>query len=258
MRFLSALINDIRFQLKYGFYYLYALISAIYVVILLISPVEYKAIIASVIILTDPAMLGTFFIGGIWLLEKSEGLHLFWQASPLLPMEYVLSKVSSLAVISSISSILIIFFGLGTRVNCFLLTAGVFIGSMIFTCAGLLVATFARSVNQYMLLASPLEVVVTLPAFLVAFGVSHPALDFFPGAALYHIILSSIEPYGVANGASRDMPAGSAQVGALSYPHGYGVYVTTLFVILIIWLVAALYFARRRVTEALIAESAAV
>ena len=77
MKFFNALKNDIRFQIKYGFYFLYAFFSLIYMAVLWIMPSEYKNMTASLIILTDPAMLGIFFIGGIWLLEKREGLHRF-------------------------------------------------------------------------------------------------------------------------------------------------------------------------------------
>ena len=108
MRLLNALKNDIRFQIKYGFYFLYAFFSAVYIAVLLITPREYKSITASLIILTDPAMLGLFFMGGIWLLEKGEGLHGFWSVSPLRPVEYVWSKSVSLAVLSTVSADLIV------------------------------------------------------------------------------------------------------------------------------------------------------
>jgi len=60
MRFLSTLLNDVRFQVKYGFYFLYAFFSSIYIAVLLVCPQEYKKIAAAIIILSDPAMLGSF------------------------------------------------------------------------------------------------------------------------------------------------------------------------------------------------------
>ena len=108
MRFFHALKNDIRFQIKYGFYFLYAFFSGVYIAVLLLIPSQYKIMAASLIILTDPAMLGVFFTGGIWLLEKGEGLHRFWSASPLRPCEYILSKSISLAILSTISADLIV------------------------------------------------------------------------------------------------------------------------------------------------------
>ena len=62
MRFLNTLKNDVRFQIKYGFHFLYAFFSVVYIATLKITPLEYKNLIASLIILKDSAMLGIFFI----------------------------------------------------------------------------------------------------------------------------------------------------------------------------------------------------
>jgi len=73
MRLLMATAHDIRYQAKYGFYFLYAFITVVYSAILYFLPDQHKSIGASLILLTDPATLGFFFVGGIWLLEKDEG-----------------------------------------------------------------------------------------------------------------------------------------------------------------------------------------
>ena len=192
MRFLLTLINDIRYQFKYGFYFLYVFFSVIYVAILFLCPAEYRKVVASIIVLTDPAMLGSFFIGAIWLLEKGEGLHSYWGISPLRPIEYILSKAISLAIISTISADLIVIFGLRINVNYFVLSISIFTSSMIFTMIGLLLASYARSVNQYMLLVSPLEIVVTVPPILAVFGITHPVFNTIPGMALWRMISYSI------------------------------------------------------------------
>lgn len=192
MRFLSALLNDIRYQIKYGFYFLYAFFSAVYITALLICPQEYKRTAASIIILSDPAMLGSFFIGGIWLLEKSEGLHKYWGISPLRTFEYILSKAISLALISTVTANLIAVIGLQHDINYATLSLSTFVGSMVFTTIGLIIATYARSVNQYMILVSPLGIITTIPPILAAFGISHPAFDVSPGMALWHFINYSL------------------------------------------------------------------
>lgn len=227
MRFVSALKSDIRFQFKYGFYILYAFFTALYAVVLLICPEAYKRPVASVIVLTDPAMLGSFFIGGIWLLEKGEGLHGFWAVSPLKPIEYIMSKAVSLAVISTVAADVIVLAGLWGRgvVDFIALSACVFVGSMIFTILGMTVASYARSVNHYMLLVSPLEVVMTGPPVLAAFGITHPISEMLPGMALWRIIGGSI---GVTDG-----------VGILSY------------VVLLLWLAISLVLAQWRIPSAL-------
>jgi fluoroquinolone transport system permease protein len=222
---MSALKNDVRYQLKYGFYFLYAFITAIYVAILFVVPAEYKKVAASIIILTDPAMLGTFFIGGIWLLEKGEGLHDFWRISPLRPMEYILSKAVSLSIISTLTANLIVLIGLREQANYLTLSISVFIGSMVFTSFGLFVASYARSVNHYMILVTPLEIFVSLPPILAAFGLSLPIFDVLPGVALWRIISHSIN---TNNGQ-----------------------VIWLFLILMLWLTIALILTVQRIPSAM-------
>ncbi len=192
MRFFSELINDIKYQIKYGFYFLYLFISAIYVAILLLCPSDIRQKIASIIILTDPVMLGMFFIGGIWLLEKNEGLHRFLTISPLKTMEYILSKVVSLSIISTLSAVIIALIGLNSPVNILGLIIYVFVGSMNFTALGLFVSSYSRSVNHYMLIASLPATILTSPAILAAFFIYNPILNILPSIALWHGISYSL------------------------------------------------------------------
>ncbi|WP_349667161.1 hypothetical protein [Lacrimispora sp.] len=192
MKFYFAFANDVRYQVKYGFYFLYAFITTIYIAILFVVPGEYKKTVASIIILTDPAMLGTFFIGGIWLLEKGEGLHDYWSISPLRPVEYILSKAVSLSVISTLAGCLIVLIGVREQADFFTLGISIFVGSMVFTSFGLFIASYARSVNHYMILVTPLELFVALPPILAAFGLSLPFFEVLPGVALWRIIGHSI------------------------------------------------------------------
>jgi len=192
MRFLKTLINDIRYQIKYGFYFLYTFMSAIYIAILILIPRQYKELAASIIILTDPAMLGLFFIGGIWLLEKGEDLHKFWRISPLKPIEYIVSKAISLALISTISSVLIVRIGVGNSNRLLYLSISVFIGSIVFNIIGLIVGSYARSINHYMIIVVIPTLLLSVPPLAVAFGFAHPLLDVLPGTALWKSIAGSI------------------------------------------------------------------
>lgn len=199
MRFLHTLQNDLRFQMKYGFYFLYAFFSAVYIVGLLLTPPLYRGWVASLIILTDPAMLGVFFMGGVWLLEKGEGLHRFWSVSPLRTLEYILSKALSLAVLSTLSAALIALAALRGTVRFALLLGGVFLGAAAFNLLGLIAASYARSVNQYLLLALFPAAFLSLPPVLTAFDRNHPLLELFPGTALWRLIAASLgegEPCG--------------------------------------------------------------
>lgn len=193
MRFLNALINDIRYQIKYGFYFLYAFFSGVYITVLILTPPEYKNMVGALIILTDPAMLGIFFIGGIWLLEKGEGLHRFWSISPLRTIEYLLAKSISLAFLSAISAGLIVLIGLGPMVHLAYLSFSTLIGAVVFNLIGLIAASYARSVNQYVIIAAIPSFLLIIPPALTVFGIVHPLLEIFPGTALLHMLVNSID-----------------------------------------------------------------
>lgn len=202
MRFLNTLKNDIHFQVRYGFYFLYAFFSIVYIAVLMLVHAEYKTLTASLIVLTDPAMLGIFFIGGIWLLEKGEGLHSFWIISPLCTVEYILSKAVSLALLSTLSADLILLISMRSRVQFLFLSASVFAGAVTFNLIGLMAASCAHSVNQYMLIAMLPSIFLAVPPVLTAFLGPHPLLELFPGTALWHLIAASL---GSENGGSLRM-----------------------------------------------------
>lgn len=170
-------------------------------------------------------MLGAFFIGGIWLLEKSEGLHSFWEISPLKSIEYVLSKAISLGIISTLAAGIIAFVVTGARTNYFILLLSTFVGAMVFTLIGLLLASYARSVNHYMLIATfPLTLLLAPPIF-AAFSISAPILDLTPSMALWRLISHSIGHSDITN--------------------------YWLFLILFAWLLITLFFTNKRIPLAI-------
>lgn len=224
MRLFHAIIGDIRYQMKYGFYFLYAFMICVYLGILALVPSEFKNIAVSIILLTDPAALGFFFIGGIWLLEKSEGIHKFHSISPLHPLEYSVSKALSLSLISTATGTLIVLLGVPSQVNYPLLVVGMFLGSGFFTLLGLMIATYTKSVNHYMLISAIPGTVVIIPAVIAAFNVNNALLEILPASILWRLIEISIS---------------GKSTGAL------------YIILLIIWLLIILLFVNRRITIAL-------
>lgn len=220
------LLQDIRYQLTYGFYTVYALISAAYVGILRLLPDDMRTLGAAIIILTDPAALGFFFIGGIWLLEEGEGLHGLLSVLPVKPVEYVVSKLLSLALISTLSGIVIVSASGIPRIDCSLLCPVLVLGAGIFTLAGLTLATRARTVNHYAMITIPAELLLIAPVGLIVSGIQSPLLNMLPGAQLYYGISASM-------GLSSPMTTAGILVGLAS------------------WFLVALGIALRRVPTAL-------
>ncbi|HBF6649319.1 TPA: ABC transporter permease, partial [Clostridioides difficile] len=101
MRLKNLILGDIKFQFKYGFYFLYLFLSIIYICIINVFPTFMREKIAIIMIYSDPAAMGLFFMGAIVLLEKSQRVLNSLAVSPVKVSEYILSKVISLGVISS-------------------------------------------------------------------------------------------------------------------------------------------------------------
>lgn len=72
MRFKKLFLWDLRFQAKYGFYFLYTVLTVIYVTVLFALPESWQEKAAAILIFSDPAAMGLFFMGAIVLLEKSQ------------------------------------------------------------------------------------------------------------------------------------------------------------------------------------------
>ncbi|MEN1760382.1 ABC transporter [Anoxynatronum sibiricum] len=193
MRAFSIFTFDIRYQIKYGFYFLYAVISLLYLSILLFLPESMARPAAAIIILTDPAALGFFFIGGMILLERGEGLHTYFSILPTLNREYVLSKVLSLSIISTMVALFIAGIMFRSEVNYLLLSLGVFAGASVFTLFGLAVGTVAKSINHYFVISVPVGILLMGPAFLIYLDLNNFLIEILPATLLLRLIYASLQ-----------------------------------------------------------------
>lgn len=78
MRLGRLICGDIHFQWKYGFYFIYFILTVLYVCGIAALTGHWKTDIASIMIYSDPAAMGLFFMGAIVLLEKkSKGVKCY-------------------------------------------------------------------------------------------------------------------------------------------------------------------------------------
>ncbi len=166
-RLTAALSNDVRFQYRYGFYLLYLVITIIYAGILLAMPQSWRPLAAAVIVFSDPAALGLFFMGGIVLFEKSERTLDFLFVSPFTPGEYLFAKVLSLALISTLAGLAIASIAVPEGISPAVLAAGLFTGSVLFSLTGLATAGRVRSLNRFFMAIAPISLVLWVPPFMV-------------------------------------------------------------------------------------------
>ncbi len=186
MRMRALLIGDIRFQFKYGIYFLYLIFTVLYISLLFILPEAWREKAAILMIFSDPAAMGLYFMGSIVLFEKSERVINSLAISPVKVYEYVTAKLLSIAVISTTVGVLI---GLSGKVvsNIFYFIPGVFIGSCLFSALGLAIAVNIATLNGFILATIPAELLISLPAIACLFGWKPGWLIFHPGVCIIEL-----------------------------------------------------------------------
>lgn len=190
MRGRAMLLGDIRFQFKYGFYLIYFVFSVIYIGLLFSLPDNWRKTAGVLMIFTDPAAMGLYFMGAIVLFEKSERVLNSIAVSPVKPIEYVLSKLLSIALISTAVAVVIGASG-GFILNYISFLYSVFFCSCIFSAVGLIIATKTSTLNAFIIATIPAELLINVPAIAYLFGYKKSWLLFHPGVCMIELCTSS-------------------------------------------------------------------
>ncbi|WP_018931553.1 ABC transporter permease [Gracilibacillus lacisalsi] len=168
MKHLELFTFDIRFQFRHGFYAAYALVSIVYICLLLLVPASYVKQTSILIIFTDPSVLGFFFVGGLVLLEKDQSIFNTLFVSPIRIHDYLISKVLSLTILATVSSSIIFIAVHQLHVDYLPFLIAVMLCSIFFTLLGISLAVRVDNVNMFL---------YTSPLFIIIFYL--PLLSFF-------------------------------------------------------------------------------
>lgn len=182
----SIWLQDLFFLYRYGFLLVYGIFTIVYICILQVIPADYQALVMRLLIFTDPAAMGLFFMGAIVLLEKSQRVQSALAVSPLSVSSYILGKIVSFLITGEIVAVII---ALSTGMHEIGgIMIGVAFGSILFSLAGLILAIYARSLNHFMLISVIAELLITLPGVLKLFGLEHFLLTINPGAMVVELM----------------------------------------------------------------------
>ncbi len=221
---LSWLAHEMRLQMKNGLYAIYILVNLIYLFLLGYVPEEFKELTVSIIIFTDPTILGMVFIGAFILLEKVGGVTAGIAVSPLGAREYIRGKVFSMLFISLITSVVLVVAVKGIDFNVIGFMLIVIVSSMLFTMWGILIAVYTKTINQYLMV-------------IIGFGmvIAVPLLDYFK---LIKLPVSRIIPtYQIFSLIERTI-AGKSMIGLE-------------IIALLIWLISIYLLTKRQVSQKL-------
>ncbi|MDP5273269.1 fluoroquinolone export ABC transporter permease subunit [Chengkuizengella axinellae] len=159
-QFLSAVKTDMLFQFRHGFYIAYLLVAIIYIILLKAIPSQYQEMLTIFVIFSDPAILGFFFIGGIYLLEKGQNILENIFVTPFKVTSYLISKIVSLTWIALIFCLLILILVYGFQINYLPITLSILLTSTFFTLLGITLVVRVGTVNEYLFIVTPLYITI--------------------------------------------------------------------------------------------------
>lgn len=113
-----------------------------------------RPIFHSMLLFFDPAIIGIMFIGALVLFEKSENVLQALVITPMKIDDYILSKISSLTILSIISAaIFIILLNIfsGVDFDILFLASGIILTSIMLILLGFILVSRVNSINEYLL-----------------------------------------------------------------------------------------------------------
>ncbi|MEG0892159.1 MAG: ABC transporter permease [Oscillospiraceae bacterium] len=169
MRLRALICGEARLLYKYGIIQLYCIFTAIYLCLLAAIPSSAKEATAAVLVFTDPAAMGLFFMGAMVLFEKSQRIESSLAVAPIKISEYIFGKVLPLMVVGIMVGAVLCFFA-GIK-NTVLALLGVALSSVLFSLCGLMVGSNIKTLSGFMIATVPFEIFICVPALLFLFGV---------------------------------------------------------------------------------------
>lgn len=191
LRYLTLTKGDIHFQWKYGFYFIYIVLVLLYSVVLTLLPGNIRSIACDIMVYSDPAAMGMFFMGAIVLLEKSQRVLNSIAVSPVTGAEYILGKLTSIGMISLLVGLILLLQVRSPNIvlSCF----GILTSSFCFTLCGIIVGTKVDTLTGYIVGTVPFELLGFAPPILyrLGFGTGNPLFLLHPGCAQIELIAGS-------------------------------------------------------------------
>lgn len=166
----ATLRNDMRVQLRNGFYLATAFVVACSIVLLRWLPNEVAALLLPVVLLGNIAINTFYFVSALLLLEQGEGTLAALNVTPLRGDEYLASKVMTLTALSLLESLLIAAAVTGLDARLLVMFLGIVLAAMIFCLSGVALIVHYESINEFIMPSVVYTAVLSLP-MLGYFGV---------------------------------------------------------------------------------------
>lgn len=219
-RLLAIAAHDARLQYRYGIYAAYAFVVGFYILVLTLGRGVLPGWAVGVIVYTDPAAVGFFFLGALMMLERGEGVRTALAASPMTAAQYLAGKTATLTGLGLIACIVLIAVHQAAP-NPVLLLVAVLLTSLCFIGIGVPIALRFRTVNGYLVGSAGFLTPLLAPAFLALLDPMPLWLAVWPPVAQLRLIL-----VGLGSGGSTPVEIAvclvvttAAAIGGLALAH---------------------------------------
>jgi fluoroquinolone transport system permease protein len=170
------------------------LVTAIYAVIFyLIKDLPNTDRFLTLLIFSDPAIIGLFFIGVGVIMEKNDAVLNALFVTPSSYHVYLISRVLALSVIGWGCAAGMTLALLGPDVNWLNFSSGIFATCMIFCFAGFFVVSFTMDFLNFILRSIPVMVFLSLPLFNYFELTNIAAFEFTPVQGPLDLLISSFQ-----------------------------------------------------------------
>ena len=164
MHRLAATVRlDLRLQMRNGFYYAVAFVLACWFVLLTVLPAIDWAYVLPAVVFGNLVMVNFYFVAGLVLLEKNEGTLEAQVVTPLADWEYLTSKTVTLAALSLVEQVVIVWSAHGGGFAGGPLVLGIVLAAILYTLTGFVLVARYRSINEYLFPSVLFTLVLSLP-----------------------------------------------------------------------------------------------
>lgn len=189
-RYAVLTLHDARLQARYGIYYAYAFVVLVYVAALVSAGPHLPGWLAGVIIFSDPAAIGFYFLGALMMLERGEGVRSALAVTPVTAGAYYFGKVTTLTVLA-IAAVVVISLAAQRPVDWPLLVVAVVLTSVQYVGIGVPIALRFRTTTAYMIGSAAFLSPVIAPGFLALIDPTPWWLWWIPAVAQMKLMLAA-------------------------------------------------------------------
>jgi fluoroquinolone transport system permease protein len=183
--------HDARLQYRYGIYAAYAFVIGFYVLVLTLGKDVLPAWAVALVIYTDPAAVGFFFLGALMMLERGEGVRTALSTSPVSAAQYLAGKLVTLTAVALFASVVLTFVHQAAP-DPLLLAAAVVLTAVTFLAIGVPIALRFRTVNGYLVGSAGFLTPIILPAGLALIDPMPVWLGLWPPVAQFRLMLVAL------------------------------------------------------------------